>query len=129
MLSHCRLAQEELIKNGSSADFQNLVDWAQSALNIMETPVNVTDEAALAAHTTIVKVNIFPLPEARVHHTLSSLFNFRKQTSLSLTSDLLIIFLCFIIYIFIFSLSCFFIRSYLFIQFASIFCNLYFLCK
>ena len=56
-----RIAGEEGGKEGSNSEYEALVTWVDQAQALMDAPVNVTDEASLSAHTTMVQVRKFKI--------------------------------------------------------------------
>lgn len=51
-----RIAGEEGGKDSTCSEYETLVTWVDQAQALMDAPVNVTDEASLSAHSTMVQV-------------------------------------------------------------------------
>ncbi|KAK8748067.1 hypothetical protein OTU49_016299, partial [Cherax quadricarinatus] len=50
-----RIAGEEGGKESANSEYEALITWVDQAQALMDAPVNVTDEASLSAHTTMVQ--------------------------------------------------------------------------
>lgn len=53
----CRIAGEEGGKDSTSSEYEALLVWVDQAQALMDAPVNVTDEATLSAHSTMIQVS------------------------------------------------------------------------
>ncbi|XP_066986162.1 dystrophin-like isoform X26 [Macrobrachium rosenbergii] len=56
-----KIAGEEGSKEGSNVEYEALVTWVDQAQALMDAPVNVTDEASLSAHTTMVQNHLIEI--------------------------------------------------------------------
>ncbi|XP_068223554.1 microtubule-actin cross-linking factor 1-like [Palaemon carinicauda] len=56
-----KIAGEEGSKEGSNVEYDALVTWVDQAQALMDAPVNVTDEASLSAHTTMVQNHLIEI--------------------------------------------------------------------
>lgn len=52
-----RIAGEEGGKDSTSSEYEALLVWVDQAQALMDAPVNVTDEATLSAHSTMIQVS------------------------------------------------------------------------
>ncbi|XP_042209207.1 dystrophin-like [Homarus americanus] len=53
-----RIAGEDGGKDSTSSEYESLVTWVDQAQALMDAPVNVTDEASLSAHSTMVQNHV-----------------------------------------------------------------------
>ncbi|KAK7068113.1 hypothetical protein SK128_001327 [Halocaridina rubra] len=56
-----RIAGDEGSKDSSCVEYDALVTWVDQAQALMDAPVNVTDEASLSAHTTMVQNHLLEI--------------------------------------------------------------------